>query len=128
VVLHELGVVDAHDLDHRVDHAAHNRGSDAEDVGVTNGAAKDATQHIATRFVRRKHAIGHQHRGGTSVISKNPQRHELLGFHGREIEAGEARGRCLQRAQLVGVPDGIDALHDGHRAFEAHAGVDRRFR
>ena len=56
VVGGEIRVVGAHDLDHGIDHAAHDRRLDP-DVRMAHGATKDAAQHIAPCLVRREHAV-----------------------------------------------------------------------
>ena len=57
VVGGEIRVVGAHDLDHGIDHASHDRRLDPEDVRMPHGATKDPAQHIAPCLVRREHAV-----------------------------------------------------------------------
>ena len=57
VVGGEIRVVGAHDLDHGINHAAHDRRLDPEDVCMAHGATENAAQHIAPCLVRREHAV-----------------------------------------------------------------------
>jgi len=57
VVGGEIRVIGAHNLDHGIDHAAHDRRLDPEDVRMAHGATKDPAQHVAPCLVRREHAV-----------------------------------------------------------------------
>ncbi len=127
VVGGKIRVVGPHDLDDCVDHAPHHCGFDAKDVRMAHRPTQDAAEHVPARFVGRKHAVAHQHRGRSCMIGKNPQRHELLERGCRRIDTGQFSSRPLQREEFVGVPDRIHTLQHRHRALEAHPGIDGRF-
>ena len=98
-----------------------------EDIGraqlatVTHGAADDATQHIATTFVGRHHAICHQEGAGADVVSDDAQ--GLVA----QIGGADNLGRFLdQRLEDVDFVVGVDTLHDGGDPLQTHAGIHGR--
>ena len=64
----------AHHVDGNVGEFRQHEPLGAEQVGVAHGAADDAPQHVAARFVAREHAVGDEHRRGPGVLGQDPDR------------------------------------------------------
>ena len=92
---------------------------------MTDGAAHDAPQHVATLGVRREHAVADEERHRAGVLGEDPQRHigrrRAAGSH-----AGQFRGFLNEPCHLVDLEDRVDALQQGQHPLEAGAGVDAR--
>ena len=73
LLLDELGKCLAHHLDQRGHQLVEERRALAELVAVTHGAPRDATQYVATAFVRRHHAVDDEEAAGADVIRDHAQ-------------------------------------------------------
>jgi len=62
------------DVAHRVDDCLNDRHERrlfaAEEPRVTNGAPKNATQYVASAFIRREYSVGEKERDGTRVVGQ----------------------------------------------------------
>ncbi len=90
---------------------------------MTNRATNNATQHIATVFIRRQHAIGNQECARTDVVGDNTQR-----FITQIGGAGDFRYRFNQRAEQVDVIVRVNVLQYRGNTLQPHTGIYRRFR
>ena len=98
-----------------------------------NRAANDFAQHIAAAFVRRNHAIGDQERCRASMIGNDSQRSGAAAIHLQassflQSHATKLRSALSERNKQIRVVVADDAFEDRGHAFQAHAGVYRRFR
>ena len=75
VLLHDLGVRPAHDVDGRVDQRGRDELLGAEQERVTHRAPDDAAQHVAALLVRRHDAVGDEERHRATVLGEDAQRH-----------------------------------------------------
>ena len=96
---------------------------DAELVAVTDGAANDPAQHIATPVVGGQHAVDNEERAGADVIGDHAQR-----ARGQHRGARQLARRADQVPEQIDVVVGMHPLHDRSDALEPHAGVDRGLR
>ena len=126
----DVGVRLAHDLDRGLDEARHDQLLGAEQVGVADGPAQDAAQHVAATLVRREHAVVDEHRPRAGVLGQDPQAEAVavVVVAGEVLRAGERARLVDDRRQQVGLPHRVDALDQGEDALEAGAGIDRRLR
>ena len=95
----------------------------AQLVAVADGAAHDASLHVAAAFVARYHAVAHQEGGGANVVCNHPQ--ALVGKIGTTGFAGCGFDQRIEQVNLVVA---VHMLQDGGQAFQAHAGVHTRCR
>ncbi|MPM72281.1 hypothetical protein SDC9_119254 [bioreactor metagenome] len=117
-LLLELGIGIAHLHDQIVHHLVEERRLLAQLVAMTNRAADDAALHVATTFVGRDHAIGHQERGGADVVGNHLQR--------RRVQIGGVGLTACgldERLEQVDLVVAVHMLQDGGQALQAHAGV-----
>ena len=90
---------------------------------MADRATDDPAQHITPAFVRRQHAIDDQEAAGADMVRDHAQRRIL-----QVCDAGEI-GRGLDDVrEQVDVVVVLHALHDGRKALEAGARIDRRLR
>ena len=110
-----------------VDHAGHDRGLDAEQIGVADGPAHDAAQHVAAVLVGREDAVADQERGASGRGRRGSAARRPARASRCRVDAGRLLGRAVEQPdELVGLPDRVDALEHRHDALEPRAGVDRR--
>ena len=129
-VLDDVRVRVPHDLDRRLHQAGHDQLLGTEQVGVADGPADDAPQHIATPLIAREHSVVHQHRAAAGVFGQHAQAEAVaIVVVARDVElSGGRRGLIDQRLHHVGFPDTVLALHEGEDALEPGTRVDGRLR
>ena len=93
----------------------------AQLVTVANGAADNATQHIAASFITRNHAVRQEEGAGANMIRQHLERRT---FHIRA--RGFACRRLDERLEQVDFVVGMDMLQHRRNALQAHTGIHRR--
>lgn len=122
-IVDDFGVHVAHELHDFIDVLIEERAFDAHRVRLLDGAAQQAAQHVAAALVRGKNAVGNHEGDRAAVVRDDAQRLVNIGI-GFVFLAGKALAHGNQAAQHVGVVVVRDALHNGHDALQAHAGVN----
>ena len=122
-VLHDFGIDVAHEAHDLVHVPVQERALDADEVRLHDRTAQQAAQHIAAPLVGRQDAVGDHERDAAAVIGDDAQG-QVAGRIGAVGNAAQALAHRHQAAQHIGLVVGLDALHDGRDALEAHAGVD----
>ena len=119
----EVGVRSPHLVDHSVDDAHQRRLAAPEQPRVADGSPKDATEDIASPFVRRKDAVGEQEPYGPGVVGQDAVAHRTLGRRG--VGASHHLFDPLEeRLEEVGVVVRVGLLQDGGDPLQPRAGID----
>ena len=79
LVAGQVGVGVAHHAHHGGDERGRDRPLHAEQVGLPNGPANEATQHVAAILIAREHAVADEERQRPGVIGQDSERHVDLG-------------------------------------------------
>ena len=122
-VLHDLGVHISHESHDLVHVLVEEMPLDADELGLHDGAAQQAAQHVAAPLVTRQDAVGDHEGDRAGVIGDDAQGQVALGILAVG-HAGQTLAHGHQAAQHVGLVVGLHALHDGGHALEPHARVD----
>jgi len=122
-VLYDLGVHishEAHDLVHvLVEEVALN----ADELGLHDGAAQQAAQHVAAALVARQDAVGDHEGDRAGMVGDDAQGQIHLGVLPVGA-AGQTLAHGHEAAQHIGLVVGLHPLHDGGHALQAHARID----
>ena len=116
----QLGIHVAEQIHRRIDQLPRHVSVDPHLSRAQDKAPEHATQHVATAFVGRQHAVGDQERGGAAVLGDDPQGD--VGPFVRPV-GGAAGGlhEFQQRAHQIGLVERRHALGDHGQPF--HAGT-----
>ena len=122
LAFHQVRVGLTHLLGQGAHQAMEERCRGAQFIAVTDGAANNPAQYIASALVARHDAIDDEESAGADMVGDDLERAVLEVGHPEDI-----RGRCNQGLEQVDLVIAVHPLHHGGDSLKAHAGIHRGF-